>query len=143
MNPLKQWRSWVLFLLLAGSVLVYMGLGMLWLWQRGWLVLGIATTLWVSAGIAFSILAARWTKSRHPVLPPLDWDAPETFSPLDREAWKIVQDAADEGEALSYEALLEIDTYINSGKRLFHRLAAHYHPAGDQPASTRSPSSSC
>ena len=81
MNPLKQWRYWVLFLLLVGPVLAYVGLGMLWLWERGWLVLGIATALWVSAGIVFSILAARWTKSRHPVLPPLDWDSPADLQP--------------------------------------------------------------
>ena len=133
MNPLKQWRSWVLVLLLAGPVLVYMGLGMLWLWEHGWVILSVATTLWVSAGILFSILAARWTKSRHPVLPPLDWEAPQTFSPLDRDAWQIVQDAAEEGETQPYDALLEVDTYINSGKRLFQRLAAHYRPVAANP----------
>ena len=65
MNPLKQWRSWVLVLLLVGPVLVYIGLGMLWLWERGWVVLSVATVLWVVAGVAFSVLAARWTKP-HP-----------------------------------------------------------------------------
>jgi uncharacterized protein len=132
-NPLKQWRYWLLFLLLFGPILAYMGLGILWLWERGWLVLGIATTLWVTAGILFSILAARWTQSRHPVLPPLDWESPQTFSPLDREAWKIVQDVADEGEQLSYEAMLDLDTYFNTGKQLFHRLAAHYHSMAANP----------
>jgi hypothetical protein len=87
----------------------------------------------VSAGILFSILAARWTKSRHPVLPPLDWESPRTFSPLDREAWKIVQDVADEGDQLSYEAMLDLDTYFNTGKQLFQRLAVHYHPMAANP----------
>jgi hypothetical protein len=133
MNPLKQWRYWLLVFLLVGPILAYMGLGMLWLWEHGWLVLGIATTLWVVAGILFSILAARWTRSQHPVLPPLDWESPQTFSPLDREGWKIVQEAAEEGEKLSYESLLEVDTYLNSGKQLFQRLAAHYHPLAANP----------
>lgn len=133
MNPLKQWRYWILLLLLVGPILVYLGLGMLWLWERGWLVLGIATTVWVLAGILFSIFAARWTKSSHPVLPPLDWESPQTFSPLDRDAWKLVQDDADEGDKLPYESLLEIDTYINSGRQLFQRLAVHYHPLADNP----------
>src|SRR5689334_15366647 len=110
-----------------------MGLGMLWLWEHGWLVLGIATTLWVVSGVLFSILAARWTQSSHPVLPPLDWEAPQTFSPRDREAWQLVQDAADEGDRLPYEALLEADTYINSGRQLFLRLAKHYHPLAANP----------
>ena len=133
MNPLKQWRYWLLVVLLVGPILAYMGLGMLWLWQRGWLVLGVATTIWVVSGIAFSILAARWTRSQHPVLPPLDWESPQTFGPLDREAWKIVEGVAEEGESLSYESMLDLDTYMNSGKQLFRRLAAHYHPLAANP----------
>ena len=133
MNPLKQWRSWVLALLLVGPVLVYMTLGMLWLYDKGWIILSLATSLWVIAGIAFSILAARWTKSSHPMMPPLDWEAPQTFSPLDRDAWQIVQEAADRGESLTYEALLDADGYINTGRDLFHRLAVHYHPLGANP----------
>jgi predicted GTPase len=132
-NPLKQWRYWLLSLLLVGPILAYMGLGMLWLWERGWLILGIATTVWVTAGILFSILAARWTQSSHPILPPLDWEAPQTFSPRDREAWALVQQAADEGDQLPYEALLEADLYINSGRQLFQRLASHYHPLVTNP----------
>ena len=58
MNPLKQWRYWLLVVLLVGPILAYMGLGMLWLWERGWIVLAGATTVWVLAGILFSILAA-------------------------------------------------------------------------------------
>ncbi len=133
MNPLKQWRYWLLFLLLVGPILAYMGLGMLWLWQQGWLVLGIATTVWVTAGVLFSILAARWTGSSHPIMPPLDWEAPETFSPMDRDAWKIVQETADAGEALSYDSLLEVDSYINTGRQLFQKLAIHYRPMASNP----------
>ena len=62
-STLRQWRSWVLVALLVGPVLVYVGLGMLWLWERGWIVCTIAAVLWVIAGVAFSILAARWTKT--------------------------------------------------------------------------------
>jgi hypothetical protein len=133
MNPLKQWRSWVLVLLLVGPVLAYVGFGTLWLLERGWIVLSVATALWVIAGIAFSLLAAQWTRSSHPMMPPLDWEAPQTFGPLDREAWKLVQDEADQGEQLRYEALLEPDTYINTGRQLFQRLATHYHPLATNP----------
>jgi hypothetical protein len=133
MNPLKQWRYWLLTFLLLGPIVIYVGLGIFWLWERGWLVVAIATTLWVLSGIVFAILAARWTKSRHPVLPPLDWEAPQTLTPHDREAWKLVQQAADEGDRLPYEAMLEVDTYINSGKQLLQRLATHYHPLASHP----------
>ena len=133
MNPLKQWRSWVLALLLVGPVLVYMTFGMIWFYNQGWLILSLATSLWILSGIAFSVLAARWTKSSHPMMPPLDWESPQTFSPLDRSAWLLVQNAADEGESLPYEKLLDVDCYINSGRDLFHRLADHYHPLVSNP----------
>jgi hypothetical protein len=133
MNPLKQWRSWVLVLLLAGPVLIYAALGMRWLWDRGWIVLTIASILWLVCGVLFAILAARWTKTARPVMPPLDWDAPKTFAPLDREAWQIVQEEADQGEQLVFEVLLTPDVYINSGLRVFRRLAAHYHPHATHP----------
>ena len=29
------------------------------------------------------------------MMPPLDWEAPQTFCPLDRDAWQIVQDTAE------------------------------------------------
>jgi hypothetical protein len=61
-------------------------------------------------------------------MPPLDWDSPQTFSPLDREAWKLVQEEAERGENLPYESLLGGDVYIETGRRLLNRLAGHYHP---------------
>jgi hypothetical protein len=133
MNPLKQWRSWVLVLLLAGPVLIYAALGMRWLWDRGWIVLMVASLLWLCCGVLFAILAARWTKTARPVMPPLDWNAPQTFAPIDREAWKIVQAEADQGELLVFEVLLTPDVYINSGLRLFRSLANHYHPHATHP----------
>jgi hypothetical protein len=132
-SALWRWRSWVLVLLLVGPVLAYVGLGMLWLWERGWIVCTIAAVLWLLAGGVFSILAARWTKTARPILPPLDWEAPRLFSPLDRDAWKLVQEEAEKGESLEYDKLLGSDTYIETGRGLFRRLAAHYHPFAAEP----------
>jgi hypothetical protein len=114
-------------------MVAYVGLGTLWLWQRGWAVLAIATSLWVLAGIAFSLLAARWTRTTHPIMPPLDWDSPQTFTPLDRGAWQLVRDEADRGEALTFEALMAGQEYIDTGRRLLQHLAAHYHPGATNP----------
>ena len=130
-SMLRQWRLWFLVLLLVGPVLAYVGFGTIWLWQRGWL--WIAALLWIIAGTAFSILAARWTKDAHPIMPPLDWDSPLTFSPRDREAWKIVEEESDSGEALAMEELLGPDLYIETGRRLLRRLAAFYHPTTSHP----------
>ncbi len=66
-------------------------------------------------------------------MPPLDWDSPQTFSPLDRDAWKLVQEEADQGETLAFDVLLGADVYIETGRRLFRRLAAHYHPLAANP----------
>jgi len=132
-HPIRQWRVWILVLLLIGPVLIYVGLGMLWLWQRGWIVATIAAMLWILAGVIFSVLAARWTKTANPIMPPLDWDSPQTFSPRDRDAWKLVQSEADQGEMLPYDALLGGDIYIETGRRLLNRLAAHYHPNAASP----------
>ncbi len=133
MSALWRWRSWVLVLLLVGPVLAYVGLGMLWLWERGWVACTVAAVIWLLTGGIFSILAARWTKTARPLLPPLDWDSPQLFSPLDRDAWKLVQEEAEKGETLSFDVLLGSDVYIDTGRQLFRRLAAHYHPFATEP----------
>ena len=58
-DVLRNWRAWVLLVLLVGPVLVYMGLGALWLFQHRWLL--IAGSIWVGCGVVFSVLASRWT----------------------------------------------------------------------------------
>lgn len=131
---IRQWRSWVLGTLLVGPVLIYVLLGTLWLRERGWLL--IAALLWILAGIAFSYLAVRWTKQTNPILPPLDWDSPETFSPRDREAWAIVEREADAGEALEAQDLMNADLYVNTGRKLLNALAKHYHPLAADPLDT-------
>ncbi len=132
-NILRQWRVWVLALLLIGPVLAYVALGTIWLWQHGWLWLTTAALIWIAAGTVFSILAARWTKNVHPILPPLDWESPSTFSPRDREAWTIVEQESDAGETLAMEALVEPEIYIETGRRLLRLLAEFYHPDTTNP----------
>lgn len=128
---LKNWRALVLVVLLVAPVLAYIGLGALWLMERGWLL--VAGSLWVAAGMLFAFLASRWTKSTHPLLPPLDWDAPQTFTAFDRKAWEIVESEADQGETVPLEALSEVDIYIETTRRLSRRLATHYHPLAGDP----------
>lgn len=130
-DVLRNWRWWVLVILLIGPVLAYVGFGSIWLYQRGWLL--IAGILWFTSGIVFAILAARWTRSRRPLLPPIDWDAPRTFSPEDRNAWQIVEEEAEKGDTVTLESLSEPDIYIDTGRRMARRLANHYHPLSEAP----------
>jgi hypothetical protein len=130
----------VLAALFFGPILAYVGFGALWLaertggplgWRREWLFYG--TTAWVIAGIGFSVLANRWTKDRRVLLPPIDWAAPGTFAPFDRQAWDLVQEEAERSESVPLAGLTEIDTYIDTTRRLAQRLAAHYHPLSTDP----------
>ncbi|MDB5353138.1 MAG: putative GTPase [Planctomycetota bacterium] len=123
---IRSWRFWVLFVLLVGPVVAYVGFGALWLTRKGWIF--YAFSIWVTAGVIFGYLLVRWTKGREAVLPPIDWDSPRTFTPLDRHAWTLVEAEAELGDGLAMDALSELDTYVNTGKRLSLRLAAHYHP---------------
>jgi uncharacterized protein len=128
---LRNWRSWVLVVLLVGPIAAYIGFGALWLMERGWLL--IAGALWIASGIVFAILASRWTKSSRELLPPIDWDAPQTFAPADRQAWDLVEREAEQGDAVPLETLSGADIYIETGRRLTRRLAEHYHPLSKDP----------
>lgn len=127
----RNWRSWVLVVLLVGPILAYMAFGMLWLRGRGWLLQ--AGLIWFVSGIVFAWLASRWTKSRRLLLPPIDWETPETFAQTDRDAWAIVGAEADQGDAVALERLTAIDIYIETGRRLAKKLAEHYRPLSTDP----------
>ncbi|WZP00473.1 GTPase [Isosphaeraceae bacterium EP7] len=127
---LTNWRAWILALLLVGPFLAYLVFGSLWLFEHGWLLAG--SLLWTASGVAFYALASRWTKATRMVLPPIDWEAPQTFSPLDRRAWEIVQEEAENTESVPMEQLLTADALFETGKALARRLAEHYnHNSGD------------
>jgi hypothetical protein len=128
---LSEWRTAVLLLLLIGPIVAYIGFGTIWLYERGWIIPAVVG--WIAAGGLFAILAARWTTSARTVLPPLDWEAPRTFSPLDREAWRIVEAEAQASEALPMEAMIDGDRYVEIGRLLFNKLAVHYHPDSKHP----------
>jgi hypothetical protein len=130
---LKSWKTWVLILLFLGPYFVYVALGFLWLFERGWIWASVAALVGFGAGVVGYVLAARWTKSTRSLLPPIDWNSPATFAPIDRQAWEIVQNEAEKGEAIGMEPLVGADLYIDTGRRLGARLAKHYHPLSEQP----------
>ena len=127
----RYWRAAVLIVLMVGPIVAYIGFGAFWLAQRGWLL--YATSIWITSGIVFSILAARWTRLQTPLMPPIDWDSPHSFAPHDRKAWELVQEEAARGDMFSLDDLSSFDVYSETGKRLAQRLAAHYHPLSHDP----------
>ena len=72
-------------------------------------------------------------KSRKDLLPPIDWNAPRTFAQIDRDAWKLVEAEAEQGDTVSLQTLTEFDVYMNTGRRLARTLAKHYHPLSTEP----------
>ena len=130
---LKNWRSWVLLVLFIGPYLAFMGFGFLWLLEQGRVWILTAGVLSVLSGIAVSLLLSRWTKSTRAFLPPIDWDVPHTFSEFDRQAWALVEAEAEQGDTLEMASLYDFNTYIETGRRLANRLAAHYNPLSGDP----------
>ena len=113
---LKSWRSWVLIVLLVGPFVAYIGLGFLWLLGKGWIVATAASSAWIVSGVVLYLLAARWTKAARSILPPIDWDSPQTFAPVDRDAWGIVQEESTRAEGVPLEKLTGADLYIETGQ---------------------------
>jgi len=130
---LRNWRSWVLLILFVGPYLIFMGLGFLWLVERGRVWILGAGAISILSGIAVALLMARWTKSTRSFLPPLDWEVPGTFSDFDRQAWTLVEAEAELGDSLEMAHLYQFQTYIDTGQRLANRLAAHYNPLSADP----------
>ncbi len=130
---LWNWRTWALLALLVIPSGAYVALGTLWLWEHGpiW-VLGGSLTLITSFGL-FAALANQWTRSKQPLLPPIDWEAPETFTPQDRAAWELVQEYADRGDKEEIQRFTNGDLYIETGRAMATQLAQHYRPKATEP----------
>ena len=112
---------------------MFMGFGFLWLLKQDRVWMLAAGAVSVLSGIAVAVLLARWTKSSNTFLPPLDWDAPQTFTDFDRRAWALVEAEAELGDSLEMTQLYRFQTYIDVGQRLANRLAAHYNPLSADP----------
>ena len=130
---LRNWRTWVLIVLFVGPLAIYVAAGSVWLWDRGWLWISSATLASIFAYSIFALLADRWTRSAKPLLPPLDWEVPNTFSPRDRAAWEIVEGMSRRADEAAIERLSEGDIYIETGRELAGALARHYHPNSKAP----------
>ena len=126
-----NWRTWVLMVLFVGPIAAYIGLGALWLFERGWGLYAFA--IWATAGTVSAFLANKWTRSKRTILPPIDWDDPHTFAPFDRQAWDLVEEEATLADAVPIEELSKPEIYIDTGRRLARRLAAHYAPLSHDP----------
>ena len=130
---LRNWRTWVLIALIVVPFGLYVVLGSLWLLEHGWVWASAVAIGWIGSYAVFALLADRWTRSTESLLPPLDWDAPHTFTPKDRAAWAIVEGMAKRADETPIESFSDSDIYIDTGKELAAALAHHYHPGAKEP----------
>jgi uncharacterized protein len=132
-------RHWVAMLwgmsLLVLPFLLLLPLGLLWLWQEGWL-------LWWLLGAAVlavvGYLPALWMRRRAGMgkpEAPTDGEAAvsepgEDWSPRDLEAWQEVQSVA---ASVDRDIVTDRDRLLAAGRQTIERVAKHYHPEDRDP----------
>lgn len=131
-------RAWSLLLslsLLALPILLLIPLGILWLWQEGWL-------LWwlVLAGVlalAGYLPALWWRRRQRARLATAGSDdqtrvsEPDgTWSPRDLEAWAEVQQVAG---TVDRDIVTDRDRLLATARETIERVARHYHPEERDP----------
>lgn len=133
---LRRWMAmlWGMSLLVLPFLLL-LPLGLLWLWQQGWLL----WWLLVAAVLAFvGYLPALWTRRRagkgQPESPPDDEAAVsepgEDWSPRDLDAWQEVQSVA---ASVDRDIVTDRDRLLAAGRQTIERVAKHYHPEDKDP----------
>lgn len=129
----RWWLEVAALVLLALPMIVLAAAGVVWLWQRGWLIWyllgGAMVTLVVWASLRY--------RHRPPQLTPVGADAetitrPDpTWAPHEQTAWETVRalSAAVDGSELEHHRIL-----LAVGQRTIEEVARHYHPERAEPA---------
>src|SRR5690606_29220749 len=119
-------------ILLAVPVVVLVGAGVTWMWQRGWLI------WWLLGAMSLAVIVWTVLRIRHrPRRPTPGTDRPSltqpdpTWAPHEQGAWEAVRRLsaeADGSELASHRAMLA------SGQRTMEEVARHYHRGRKEPA---------
>lgn len=120
-------------MLLLLPMLVLLGAGVAWLWQKGWLL------WWLLAAASLTLLTWSALRLRHGPKRsrPVDSERPalteadSTWAPQEQAAWEAVRrlsSTADPGLLDAHERMLE------AAQRTFEEVARHYHPEQEDPA---------
>jgi predicted GTPase len=128
-----RWRWLVLMGLIFGPMAFLAVAGIYYLWANGWWII-----LWWPISACYTlalILAWRWQKNQQ--LLELDFTPPLHWTDRDREAWKLVEARAKEGEKIPSERLVTISFYTESAQEMALELAKFYHPHAEDPLSNR------
>ena len=119
-SPLWRWRSWVLVLLLVGPVLAYVGLGMLWLWERGWVACTVGGCALVAHGWRLLDPGRRaGPRHRGRSCRRSTGIRPNFFRRSIAKRGSSCRKRPSKGESLSFDVLLGSDTYIEYGPHVY------------------------
>jgi predicted GTPase len=127
---MSRWRILVVAGLISVPILAWAAVGAYYLWKIGW---GFWAWWPLMAMVALGYgLAWYWQRKRQLLRPP-DFEVPPHWTQRDREAYKLVEARAKEGEKLPSEKLGEVSVYVQTAQDLAKELAAFYHPGAADP----------
>lgn len=129
MIPLRYLRPRVVVLLLMWMlpVLVYIAVGLVAMYQAGWIRIIVWTlpAMWLAAWLVGKLW--RPPKPRHHGIDGKPIKAPEFWTPRDVAAISIVEDYRASVDGVDYESIVDVDRYVRDAQSLAERLARHYH----------------
>jgi hypothetical protein len=127
---ISKWRIAILVFLVVLPILFLVVAGSVLLWQQTWGV-------WVWWGLALAMAAAyflawHWQRKRK-LLPTPEHAPPMHWTPRDHEAWRLVEARTKTVGAVASDKLLSIQHYFDTGQEMAYELAAFYHPNAKDP----------
>lgn len=131
-------RAWAVLLslsLLALPILLLIPLGVLWLWQEGWLLWWVALAAVLAIG---GYLPAVWWRRRQRQRLAAEGPDDQTpvsepgseWSPRDLQAWDEVRQIA---AAVDRDIVTDRDRLLGAARETIERVARHYHPEDRDP----------
>ena len=129
---LRWWLEVTAAILLVVPVIVLLGAGLAWLWDRGWLLwwLLAATTITVLVWGSLRVRHRPNRRSSGQERPTLTGADP-TWAPHEQAAWETVRAFSDEADGATLEDHRQM---LAAAKRTIEAVARHYHPEHLEPA---------
>ena len=129
---LRWWLEVVAVVLLLTPVLVLLGAGVSWLWERGWLM------WWLLAAMTLTVTVWGGLRLRHRPrrgssdAQPATLTQPDpTWAPHEQAAWETVRRLSSEADVALLEHHREM---LAAAQRTIEEVARHYHPGRREPA---------
>jgi predicted GTPase len=126
----SRWRLILLLVLIAAPLIWIAGLGWYFLWEKGW-----AFIAWWPMFVCWALacgLAWYWAHKKK-LLRPLDFTPSTASTERDRQAWKLVEQRAQEAGKLPQDQLLDFQFYVRTAQEMALELARSYHPDAEDP----------